>query len=162
MRRNAITFSRRHKIWLYGITLLAFLSGIAWAWLHYWMQRMGEFGDEANPAELWMLKTHGAAAMGMLVMLGTLLPLHVKFGWHARRNRGSGAAMLAFFGLLTITGYGLYYIGAEHLRAWTSWIHLGLGLVLPVFLGVHIWLGKKTSRISAAQAVRLLHKDKPS
>lgn len=143
MRRNGIKFSRRHKTWLYGVILLVFLSGAAWAWLHYFARSAGEFGEETNPAESWMLKAHGAAAMAMLVMLGTVLPLHVKLGWHARRNRASGAAMLIFFGLLTITGYGLYYIGGDRLRDWTSWLHLGLGLALPGMLAVHLWLGKK-------------------
>lgn len=151
MRRNSSKLSRRHKTWLASVTSLLFVSGAAWAWLHYFARSAGEFGEVANPAEPWMLKAHGAAAFAMLVMLGTLLPLHVRFGWHARRNRWSGAGMLGFLGLLTITGYGLYYIGGEHLRAWTSWLHLGLGLALPVMLAVHIWRGKKSSRVLAAR-----------
>ena len=146
MRRNSISLSRRHKTWLHGTTLLVFASGVAWAWLHYLGRHAGEFGGEANPGEPWALKVHGAAAMVMLVVVGTLLPLHVRFGWHAKRNRGSGAGMLVFLGLLTVTGYGLYYIGGERLRAWTGWIHLGLGLLLPVMLISHIWLGKKKPR----------------
>ena len=47
------------------------------------------------------------------------------------------------FGILTITGYGLYYAGGERLRAWTSWIHLAIGLALPLLL-LHILLGKRT------------------
>jgi hypothetical protein len=30
------------------------------------------------------------------------------------------------------------------LRAWTSWIHLAVGLALPLLLILHIWLGKRT------------------
>jgi hypothetical protein len=37
-------------------------------------------------------------------------------------------------GSATATGYGLYYAGSERLRAWTSWIHLGVGLILPMGL----------------------------
>jgi hypothetical protein len=32
----------------------------------------------------------------------------------------------------------------EKLRAWTSWIHLAVGLALPLLLILHIWLGKRT------------------
>jgi hypothetical protein len=46
--------------------------------------------------------------------------------------------------VLTITGYGLYYAGGEGLRAWTSWIHLAIGMVLPILLLIHILLGKRT------------------
>src|SRR6516165_12761889 len=47
------------------------------------------------------------------------------------------------FGILSVTGYGLYYAGGESLRAWTSWIHLAVGLALPLLLILHIWLGKR-------------------
>ena len=62
----------------------------------------------------------------------------------SRRNRVNGALFLGVFGILTLTGYGLYYAGGETLRAWTGWIHLWLGLVLPLFLAIHILLGKRT------------------
>jgi hypothetical protein len=38
------------------------------------------------------------------------------------------ALFLGGFGILTVTGYGLYYAGGESLRAWTSWIHLAVGI----------------------------------
>ena len=90
------------------------------------------------------MKIHGAAAMAILVLVGMLLAGHVRFAWRARRNRGNGSLFLGTFGILTVTGYGLYYAGGESLRAWTSWIHLAVGLGLPLLLILHIWLGKRT------------------
>ena len=90
------------------------------------------------------MKIHGAAAMAILVLVGMLLTGHVRFAWRARRNRGNGSLFLCTFGILTVTGYGLYYAGGESLRAWTSWIHLAAGLALPLLLILHIWLGKRT------------------
>jgi len=90
------------------------------------------------------MKIHGAAAMAILVLVGMLLTGHVRFAWRARRNRGNGSLFLGAFGILTVSGYGLYYAGAERLRSWTSWIHLGVGLALPLLLILHIWLGKRT------------------
>ena len=52
--------------------------------------------------------------------------------------------ILSAFAVLTITGYGLYYAGGERLRAWTSWIHLAVGLALPILLLIHIFLGRRT------------------
>ncbi|HEY4639242.1 MAG TPA: hypothetical protein VIG87_04920 [Candidatus Udaeobacter sp.] len=95
-------------------------------------------------AKAWTMKIHGAAAMAILVLLGMLLSGHVRFAWRARRNRANGSLFLGAFGILTITGYGLYYAGGETLRAWTSWIHLGVGLALPLFLILHICLGRRT------------------
>src|SRR5712691_4019292 len=90
------------------------------------------------------MKIHGAGAMAILVLVGMLLTGHVRLAWRARRNRGNGSLFLGGFGVLTITGYGLYYAGGERLRAWTSWIHLAVGLALPILLLIHIFLGRRT------------------
>jgi hypothetical protein len=92
------------------------------------------------------MKIHGAAAMAILVLIGMLLSGHVRFAWRARRNRANGSVFLSAFAVLTITGYGLYYAGSEKLRAWTSWIHLAVGLALPILLLIHILLGRRTRR----------------
>jgi hypothetical protein len=56
-----------------------------------------------------------------------------------------------------VTGYGLYYAGGESLRAWTSWIHLAVGLALPLLLILHIWLGKRTRPAAQLQKRPSLH-----
>ena len=105
-------------------------------------------------AKAWAMKIHGAAAMAILVLVGMLLTGHVRFAWRARRNRGNGSLFLSAFGVLTVTGYGLYYAGGESLRAWTSWIHLVVGLALPLLLILHIWLGKRTTPAAQPQSRR--------
>jgi cation transport ATPase len=92
----------------------------------------------------YLLRLHGAAAMAMLVLLGALLPLHVRVGWRRRRNRASGAVMLVSNAILVVTAFGLYYTGSETLRQWTSDLHLAIGLGLPVLLAGHIVLGRRT------------------
>ena len=130
-----------HRRLLYGVLALLFLSGAAWV---YWNDLVPSPGNFEVSAKAWAMKIHGAAAMAILVLVGILLNGHVRFAWRARRNRGNGSLFLCAFGLLTITGYGLYYAGGENLRAWTSWIHLAVGLALPLLLVLHIWLGKRT------------------
>ena len=130
-----------HRRLLYGVVALLFFTGAAWA---YWNDLVSSPGDFETSAKAWAMKVHGAAAMAILVLIGMLLTGHVRSAWRARRNRGNGSVFLGAFGLLTVTGYGLYYAGGENLRAWTSWIHLAVGLVLPVLLVLHIWLGKRT------------------
>lgn len=126
---------------LYGVLALLFCSGTAWA---YWNNFVSSPGDLEMTAKTWAMKIHGAAAMAILVLFGMLLNAHVRLAWRARRNRGSGSLFLAAFALLTVTGYALYYTGDERLRAWTSWIHLAIGLALPLLLILHILLGKRT------------------
>jgi len=129
------------RYFLYAVLALVFLSGVAWAYWNYLAASPGEF---EMTAKAWAMKIHGAAAMAVLVLVGMLLNEHVRLAWRARRNRANGSVFLSAFGFLTISGYVLYYAGGERLRAWTSWIHLGIGLVLPILLLIHIFLGKRT------------------
>jgi cytochrome b561 len=140
-RPDSIRLKRLQRYFLYAVLVLLFLSGVAWEYWNYfaaWPQ------DFETSAKAWAMKIHGAAAMAVLVLIGMLLSAHVRFAWRARRNRTNGSVFLSAFAVLTITGYGLYYAGGERLRAWTSWIHLAVGLALPILLLIHIFLGRRT------------------
>jgi cbb3-type cytochrome oxidase subunit 3 len=132
---------RLQSCFLYAVLALVFLSGVAWAYWNYFVTSPGDF---EMAAKAWAMKVHGAAAMAVLVLIGMLLNAHVRFAWRARRNRANGSVFLSAFAVLIVTGYGLYYAGGERLRAWTSWIHLAIGLVLPILLLIHIFLGRRT------------------
>ena len=148
MRRNGIKLSTRHRAWLYGTFAVLFATGVVWWALHRFGRVEGDFGPTVNPLEPWLLKLHGAAAMVSLLVLGTLIPLHLKRGWHARRNRGSGGGMVALCVLLIVTGYALYYVGGDQLRELASTAHLVLGFGFPAALIWHIVRGRRTTRQS--------------
>jgi magnesium-transporting ATPase (P-type) len=147
-RPDSIRLKRLQRYFLYGVLALLFFSGAGWA---YWNDLVSSPGDFEISAKALAMKIHGAAAMAILVLVGMLLTGHVRFAWRARRNRGNGSLFLGTFGILTVTGYGLYYAGGETLRAWTSWIHLAVGLALPLLLILHIWLGKRTRPVAQLQ-----------
>jgi hypothetical protein len=136
------------KYLLYAVLGVLFVSGALWA---YWNYLVLSPRDFTTSSKTWAMKIHGAAAMAILVLIGMLLTGHVKFAWRARRNRANGSVFLSAFAVLTITGYGLYYAGGERLRTWTSWIHLGVGLALPILLLIHIFLGRRTRRLRQSQ-----------
>lgn len=98
-----------------------------------------------------LLRLHGGAAMAMLVLLGTLLPLHVRFGWRRGRNVASGIFMLATNGILIVTAFGLYYAGSDALRHWTSVLHVVAGLALPALVAGHVALGRRSRRTAAGE-----------
>jgi MFS family permease len=152
-RPDSIRLKRLQKYFLYAVLALLFLSGVAWT---YWNYLAASAGDFEISSKNWAMKIHGAAAMAVLVLIGMLLTGHVRFAWRARRNRANGSVFLGAFAVLTVTGYGLYYAGGERLRAWTSWIHLVVGLVLPILLLIHIFLGRRT-RHSASTRIRGRH-----
>ena len=140
MRSDAVRLISSHRAWTYTVSWLLFISGTAWQILH-WLPETAPTQPHAAP---WLIRIHGASAMAALVILGTLIPLHLRRGWVARRNRFSGVAFTSVCGLLIVTGYALYYVGSESFRNWASYIHVALGLATPLGLAWHIWLGRKS------------------
>lgn len=151
MRSDHLRLSPRLRFWTYASFGVVFASGLLWWVLQQWGRTETEFGPAAHPAAAWVLRLHGAAAMLVLVVLGVLLPLHVRRAWRVRKNRFSGAGMLVFCALLIATGWLLYYASGENIRPTVSAIHLWTGLGLPLFLIVHIWLGRRARRHSQIQ-----------
>lgn len=132
--------------WLYGVFGLLFFTGVGWMLLHALARTEGEFGSQPHPAESWSLRLHGAGAMAVLVILGILLPLHVRRGWRAGGNRLTGVIMVGSCLILTLTGYALYYAGSDRQRDLAIWIHEAVGLGFPVLVGWHILWGRRSRR----------------
>ena len=76
-----------------------FATGALWLLFHYFVRVHGEFGDRPHALEIWWLRLHGAAAMLTLLVLGSLVPIHVRRGWHQRKNLLAGAIL----GTLAVT-----------------------------------------------------------
>ncbi|WP_456852650.1 cytochrome b/b6 domain-containing protein [Bradyrhizobium sp. USDA 4501] len=115
------------------------LSGVAWFVLH-------DLSDaEPGETERLLLMLHGISAYAVLVAIGSLLPLHVRSGWHRRRKRWTGGTTLAMLVLLAMTGLVLYY-GAESTREPARWIHIAVGLACMALFPVHAMLAATVRR----------------
>jgi cyanate permease len=118
-----------------------FLSGALWL--------LTDRLKQLSSGEMWsrmstsLLMLHGAGAMVMLVLIGGLIPFHVRVGWRRKRNRTTGTVMLAANAALIVTAFGLYYAGAEPVRDWASTVHTGVGLAVPALLTIHIVRGRR-------------------
>lgn len=146
MRPDGLRLSGRHRTWLHGTFVVLFLSGAMWWVLQRWFQIDNGFGPQRHPAQQWLMPLHGAAAMLALVVVGTLIPLHIKRGWRAKLNRPNGILLIGFVLLLTLSGYALYYSGSEALRNNASIVHTALGLFFPAMLLWHILSGRRSRR----------------
>ena len=146
MHSGGLKLSLRHRLWLHGSLAVLFFTGVGWWLLHDFVQVETDFGPRGHPLASWSLKLHGLAALVSLVVLGSLVPLHMRRGWLAHRNRWHGGILVAVLFLLTLTGYGLYYSGLETLREISSWAHRVLGLLLPAIIALHIRAGRRSSR----------------
>jgi hypothetical protein len=142
-RRRPTKLPRWQELAVYSSFALLLLSGVAWLILDRWVRIDGEFGPEHHPAEHVSLILHAIGAYAFLLILGAMIPVHIPLGWNLRRNRASGAALLAMSALLSLTALGLYYIGEDALRSSTSLIHWVVGLLAVPALFIHVMRNRR-------------------
>jgi hypothetical protein len=129
---------------IYAAFAVLFLTGAGWL--------VADWQKEFSSGEVWqqiaatLLMVHGGAAMVTLLLLGALIPIHVRRGWRAAKNRVSGSVMTTFNAVLIATAFGLYYLGSETLRPWISWIHIAAGILLALWFPLHIFWGRRALR----------------
>lgn len=144
MKRRRFQLSDWQRRAFYGLSLALLFSGAAWAWLQH-NADSGQAGDAWRDLKPSLLMVHGVAAPCFVLLLGSLLPGHVRRAWHARKNRANGGLFLGSVALLTISGFALYYLGDETWRDAVSKFHLWLGLGAPFLLGSHILQGRRAT-----------------
>lgn len=128
---------------VYALLAALLVTGLAWLGLDTWVRIEGEFGPEHHPVQALSLIVHGIAAYAFLVIAGAMIPVHIKLGWHLKRNRKSGLVLALACLALALTAVALYYVGAEGFRSAASLAHWLVGIaLLPVFL-VHAVKGLK-------------------
>jgi len=135
--------STNHRRWIYWSGTALFATGALWLLFHYFARTQGQFGEASHPLEVWWLRLHGGCAMLVLVVIGSLLPVHVRRGWHLRKNLLAGWVLGVLALLLIASGYALYYVGDETTRPWISVFHWALGLGAPLGLTWHVWRGQQ-------------------
>lgn len=133
-----IRFSPFHRQTLYSVFTLLWVSGALWLVFHYFLRIPGEFGDKANPMEIWWLRLHGLFVFAMLVAVGSVLPVHARQAWKFKRNRISGLSIKIVFLWLAGTGYALYYFASDENQTWLALLHWGVGLPLPLLIAFHV------------------------
>ncbi|SIT51393.1 putative transmembrane protein [Paraburkholderia piptadeniae] len=132
---------------LYALVTLLVATGFAWLIVHY-----GRSDDALpSPMEPWSMKIHGATAMGAIFAVGAMLQRHLLPGWRIARNRAAGVGMCITLGLLTVTGYGLYYFDGDALRRAAEWLHWCAGCALPVVLAIHVAAARLSRRRASSR-----------
>lgn len=145
----SLALPRWHEWLVYVSVGLLTVTGLAWLSVDEFGKVQGEFGPEQNPALPWLLLAHGVVAYAFLVIAAMLVPVHIRLGWNALRNRVSGVSLVAIALLLAATGLLLYYTTAEGLRAVSSIFHWAVGIALPILLAVHVVRGKRSGAAPA-------------
>jgi hypothetical protein len=167
MSHAVIRLGARHKTLLHSGLILLWASGALWLVFHYFLQVEGDFGPQPHGLEIWWLRLHGLAAMFALMLLGSLLPSHVKLAWMRRKNRRTGLPMLAAWGWLAATGYALYYFSSDANAAWLPFLHWSAGLMLPAMLLIHLKQARRrfnrpTTQPVTSASLRVVSSARPS
>jgi hypothetical protein len=144
--KNAFRFA------LYGVFSVLFASGAVWIYADQMKNNPERDTEMWQQAAAFLLSMHGGAAMITLLLLGALGPMHVQRAWRAKKNRATGVASVAMYGLLIVTAFALYYVGSEALRPWISTIHIAFGLAVPAVITAHIMVGRASVTTTAQQA----------
>lgn len=129
----------------YTVLAVVGLSGLAWSLLHDVLQ-WGWMLSERR-----LLIAHGVTAAITLVVIGALLPLHIRLAFHVKRNLKSGIAALSLIAFLGLTGLLLYYTG-EDWRDGVKWSHLVIGTIACLAIPAHVWLGRRQKALLLAPA----------
>ena len=117
---------------LYALAALLWASGAVLLVLQLWFRQAGEFGLVRHPAEPALHPIHGVLAVLGLFGLGWITARHAGAALATTTVRRGGPLLLAWLGLLAASGFALYYIPADDLRAAGSWLHAGLGAAVIV------------------------------
>jgi hypothetical protein len=86
----------------------------------------------------WIAAAHASFAFVVLFMFGALAAVHIRAGFRRRRNRTTGLLLLSAFVVLALTALGIYYPGDEKFGVWASTVHLVVGLLVSLPLGLHV------------------------
>ena len=144
LQRGPIQLPPWQRLGLYASLAAVTVTGLAWLIVHFGADS-GE-NMAALAGKQWAVRLHAAAALWLLVLLGSLMPLHMRAAWRAGRNRWGGAGLSALMAVLTLTGYLLWYAPEGAARQWAEWLHWAVGCGVPLALVVHIWWGRRTAR----------------
>ena len=131
---------------LYASVAALAASGLLWLAAHFWWRPVTQFGEGVSPLEPWSMKLHGAATLLFLFLLGTMLNTHIRRALRGRRNLMSGWVVIGLISLLTLSGYGLYYLAGESARPIWSNLHWLVGIGFAAGLVLHIMLGRRIVR----------------
>lgn len=138
----SLALPKWHEWLVYISVALLTLTGLAWLLLDTFGKVEGAFGPEQSPALPWLLSSHGVLAYVFLVAAAMLVPVHMRLGWNALRNRLSGLALVGTGLFLALSGLLLYYASSEGLRGASSTLHWIVGIALPVALVIHVVRGR--------------------
>ena len=138
------------RLWIYLVLGSLWLSGCAWLTLDQFFRSKGPFGLTPHPWGPAILLGHGIIAILSMYLLGWVTARHVLKVWPGRLRRWSGGTLAAFFGLLMLSGFALFFVSDDRWQHLAATAHDALGLAITVFAVQHWFFARRRDMRSAA------------
>ena len=106
------------SVYISGGLLIA--SAIGWLIFDQWVRVAGDFGNKHHHAQHTVLIPHGVAAYGFLIVSGTMIPVHIWFGWTFGHNCKSGLTFAIICILLVLTARALFTLATKSGALWRA------------------------------------------
>ena len=87
------------------------------------------------------------SAYAALVAFALVGHVHMRAGWRVPELRSAALWLCTVLVLLALTGLGFYYAPADEVQSsFLRWSHVAAGLLLPLWLALHIVRGRRLPR----------------
>lgn len=97
----------------------------------------------SSDQHIGMAAAHTTLSFLTMGIIGALWSIHMRAGWKRRKNLQTGLSLLIIMVLLGFTAIGIYYLGDGQASMYSSVVHMFMGFVIPLFLLVHIIVGRR-------------------
>ena len=134
---------RADRLALYGAFGLLWASGICWLVLDTWFAVPGEFGVSPHAWAAPLLLAHGVLAVPALWLTGWVAARHSTPQWKAQLRRRSGGSFAAVLLLLSVSGFGLFFLTNEVGQRVSAVAHEAIGVLFTLFVLEHWYFGRR-------------------
>jgi hypothetical protein len=131
---------------LMTLVTVSWTSGVLFFTFNRWVRIDSEFGTLNHPLQHIFLTIHGASAFLMMILYGFFIGTHVIPHWQRPKKVPFGPSLFFSIGGLIFSAYLLYYVGHTGVRTIVMAVHVSIGFLLPVIMGLHITAMIKRSK----------------
>ncbi|HEX5055095.1 MAG TPA: hypothetical protein VFX02_01215 [Gammaproteobacteria bacterium] len=89
---------------------------------------------------------HALLAFIVLMLVGALWSVHMRFNWRHRKQRCSGLGLAILWLFLMLTGLGIYYLGDAQASVVAAVSHMAAGVLVIFWFAWHVVRGRRDAR----------------